>query len=355
MLLSVLSFIAILLVSRLEEIAQFATLGAKPSHLLLFILYQIPYIIPIALPLSSLLASMIVVQRLSQTHELTALRAGGLSLRMVVAPLLFAGAFLFLLTFTLASEVATSSHLATRQMAYRLTAENPLLLLSSAKLAKQKNVYVQMDTVKSGKALKNLILALPNPSQNRMALCLAKKVESEGPFLKAYEVTLLSTIPSETFDHLVIENQQLLHAAAPDFAQALRKKGWRISPDHLNFRLLRSRTQALQEEFGKQIGRQGSKHLAETYSEFIRRLSFGLSGYSFTLLGVAYGLGISRCPSKRRVLYVLALAALSLTAFFLGKEFDHLFLVATSLFLLPHVWIFASSIWTIRKVARGFE
>lgn len=76
--LSVFSFIAILLVSRLEEIAQFAALGAKLSYLALFILYQIPYVLPIAIPISCLISAMLLFQRLSHTHELTALRAGGL-------------------------------------------------------------------------------------------------------------------------------------------------------------------------------------------------------------------------------------------------------------------------------------
>jgi len=45
LILCVVSFIAILLVSRLEEIAEFASLGAPFSYLARFTLYHIPYIL----------------------------------------------------------------------------------------------------------------------------------------------------------------------------------------------------------------------------------------------------------------------------------------------------------------------
>ena len=53
-----LSFIAVLLILRLDEIAHFATLGPEGQPLLRFIAYQIPYILPIALPISSLIAAI---------------------------------------------------------------------------------------------------------------------------------------------------------------------------------------------------------------------------------------------------------------------------------------------------------
>src|SRR5438132_1223109 len=76
-----LAFVAILLTMQLDDIAHFAALGAPFHYILLFTFHQIPYILPIALPLSCLIASLLLMQRLSNTHELTALRASGFSLR----------------------------------------------------------------------------------------------------------------------------------------------------------------------------------------------------------------------------------------------------------------------------------
>lgn len=109
--LALISFIAILMSVRLDDIASFASLGTAQSRLLLFILYQIPYIIPIAVPVSSLLAGLLTFSRLSSTSELTAFRSSGISLRQITSPILMAAVVLSLLNFFLVSEVSTSSNL----------------------------------------------------------------------------------------------------------------------------------------------------------------------------------------------------------------------------------------------------
>src|ERR1700722_4320174 len=129
LILCTLSFIALLLTSRLEEIAHIATYGANFKLVFLFAAYQIPTILPIAISISALISSLLLFQRLSQTYELTAFRALGISLRSILCPLLLAGALLGVMNFYISSEIATATHLQTRKMAYALTSINPLLLL----------------------------------------------------------------------------------------------------------------------------------------------------------------------------------------------------------------------------------
>ena len=88
-LLSVCTFIAVLLVSRFKEIARFAALSSDSLKTALFVVYQFPLILPMAIPISALIASLLLFQRLSRGSELTALRASGLSLRSILTPLLF--------------------------------------------------------------------------------------------------------------------------------------------------------------------------------------------------------------------------------------------------------------------------
>lgn len=346
LLLSVISFITILLVSRLSEIAHFATLGAPISYLALFTLYQIPYILPLAIPISCLLSSVILFQRLSHTRELVALRAGGLSLKQIIAPLLIAGVFLSLLCFYIVSELATTSHLATRKMAYELTSKNPLLLLQSAKIAKLKGAFVQMDPVQNGRSAQDLVIALNNRANKRLCLCLAKKVDMIEGEMRGEKVNLISSIPGGEIDHLMLENQEKLSSSAPEFARILRKKGWKIANDHLKFSLLRVRAEHFRKE---------GKSSAKCFSEMARRLSLGIAAFTFTLLGVSFGMEISRNQTKRGIVYVLILSAFALLTFFVGKELDHIFWLATTLFLLPHLLIVAASLWTLSRVHRGIE
>ncbi len=363
LILSLFSFIAILLVSRFQEIAAITTMGAKGSYLMLFALYQILYILPISLPISCLIAAMILFQRLSNTYELTALRAGGLSLHWIISPVLIAGAFLALGNFYLTSELATASHLASRKKIYDLMSTNPLLLLQNAKIANLRGAYVQMDPVLSGKEAHNLFIILNNRSNKRLNLCLAKRIEMNGNDLLAEKVSLISSLPQEKdegFDHLMIENQHKMSASADEFARmVVGNRGWKIANDHLKFSLLRIRKEHLLKEISTEanLGNRAKlrRHLEKSRTEIIRRVSLGLAAFTFTLMGVAYGMEISRNQTYRGIISVLILTALALIAFFIGKEFDHLFWIATLFFLLPHLIIVLCSIWTIRRVNKGIE
>src|SRR3972149_1219366 len=109
-------FIAILLVTKLREIAEFASCSSGPSSIILFTLYQIPQILPFAISISALISSVILFQRLSQTSELTAIRANGLSLNAILSPLFFASLFLSFLNFYVASELAPRSYFKSKEI-----------------------------------------------------------------------------------------------------------------------------------------------------------------------------------------------------------------------------------------------
>src|SRR3990167_1572836 len=67
--LSILAFICILLITRLKQIAGFATLASGFISLILFVFYQIPYILPIAISISCLISSVILFQKMSNIKD----------------------------------------------------------------------------------------------------------------------------------------------------------------------------------------------------------------------------------------------------------------------------------------------
>ncbi|HEY4832625.1 MAG TPA: LptF/LptG family permease, partial [Waddliaceae bacterium] len=257
-------------------------------------------------------------------------------------------------------------------MAYDLSSVNPILLLQSAKIARLQDAFIQMDPVRNVEVAQNLVIALNNRSGKRLNLCIAKQIEMEGDKLLAKHVSIISSAPAEnSFDHLVIENQQLMTSSAPEIVKLLHKTGWRIANDHLTFSLLRIRTKLLQEQvalYHKQahspetqcvpargIDEKAIRNLSKCYTEYVRRFSVGLSTFTFTLLGIAFGITIGRNRTKRDILIVLGISACCLIAFCLGKELAHLFWIASLFFLLPHALIILASLWSIRKVQRGIE
>jgi lipopolysaccharide export system permease protein len=364
--LSVVSFLAILLTTRLNEIAHFAALGAQGLYVFWFALYQIPYILPIVLPISCLISTMLLVQRLSATHELTALRASGLAIKDILSPLLLAASLLSLFNFYIVSEVATHSHLKTRVLEQELRSLNPLLLLENNQFMKIKGLYINnMGKTRQSESASDIVIAFSNNKNHRLSLMLSKVIQNNASTLLAKNVTLMNSMAAhqrELFDHLILENIKLTSTPIQDFSQTLRKQGSRrIHTDYLKLSLLLMRAQ---EDFmGWHQKKESALHSNDFYkrrtfcclSEILRRISLSIAVLTFTLMGLSFGISISRKQTYRNIFWTLCLAILFLVSYFLAKGLDHFLFLTAPLYILPHVIIVSVSIWSIKRISKGIE
>jgi lipopolysaccharide export system permease protein len=363
----VFAFVSILLTMRLDEIAHFAALGAPLFYILLFTLYQIPYILPIAIPISCLIASLILIQRLSSTQELTALRACGFGLKDLLSPILLASVFLAILNFWIVSELATQSHLKTNILKSELRAINPLLLLNNKHLMRLKGIYFDaLGPSRVGESASDVILAIPNNHQHRLNLLIARELKALQSVFIGKEVTLITTLPfdeEEQFDHLLIENMEESVTLVQDFAQLLRKKVWTVNNDYLKTSLLlvriKEQAQALEKAKKEKRPLDEVKHLRQqlyrSFSDIARRISIALAVFSFTLLGTAFGIHIGRSRKKRSLYLTIFLTVFYLIAFFVAKGTDQNWALASSLYLGPHLILIFSSIVMLKRVTKGIE
>jgi len=89
---SAVSFVLIfILVDIFEKLDMFIDHKAPYYLVSLFYVYQIPYIIILTLPVAMLLASMATVSQMARHHEIVAMKAAGLSLYRIFAPLFLIG------------------------------------------------------------------------------------------------------------------------------------------------------------------------------------------------------------------------------------------------------------------------
>lgn len=367
LILCTITFIAILFTMRLEEIARFATLGADLWSLMGFILHQIPYILPIAIPVSCLISATLLVQRLSQTHELTAFRASGFAISDILIPILISSAVLSTVNFYIVSEMATQSHLSAGLLKSELRAINPLLLARNKHLMELKGFYFEtLGPSHLGESASDIVLAMPNKNNNRLNLMVAKKMQSAPLNFTGEGVTIISSVGKEggeRFDHLMLENIKKATISIQDFSQMIQKKVWTLNNDHLRLPLLLVRMdkewQDLQEaqRAQKPEGEQKliQRNLHRGFSEMMRRFSVAIAAFTFTLMGTAFGISISRNRSNRALFYMIALSALYLIAFFAAKAVDHKILFAATLYFAPHLLIIASSWWMLKRVSTGIE
>lgn len=367
LLLSITTFIAVLVTTRLDEIAHFATLGSESRYIFLFILYQIPYVLPIALPISALISALILVQGMSNSHELTAMRACGLAVREIFTPIILAASLLAVVSFYFVSEMATSSHLYTSLLKNELRSINPLLMLTNKHLMKLKGMHFDtLGASRLGESASSVIVAIPNKRNGRLDLVLAGKMSANATHFIAEDVTLISNIPAQdenSTDLIALENIKNANTSVNDFAQLIQKKVWNLNDDHLNLALLlvRLNDHWMTLEKAKEENKPASeiktlqRAVNRNISEIIRRISLALAVLTFTVMGASFGVTISRLKSNRGLLYVVLLTGLFLTAYFSATGISHLLIASTLLYLVPHGLIILASIWVVYRASRGVE
>lgn len=366
--LCVVAFVIILMTMRLDEIAHFAALGSESFTILWFALQQVPYILPIALPISALISAILLVQGLSKSHELTAMRACGFSLRDVLMPLLSAALFLSALNFYIISELSTASHLNAGLLKNQLRSINPLILLHSKHLMLTKGFY--FDTLgpsRIGELAQDIILISTNKHHDRLNLMVAKKLQASPISFVGHHISLLTSLRAqedEALEHLMLENINETSTTVKDFSQMLESKIWAINNDHLNLPLLlvklHNEGQHLQQvRMDTPTDTIKIKQALQTchrcYLEIIRRVSVALGVFSFTLMGIAFGINISRNSSNRGIIFVVLLGTMFLVAFFGAKEADYNLILGSLLYLLPHIIIIGASLWMLKRINHGIE
>lgn len=351
------AFVAILLTMRLDEIAHFATMGAPLHSLLVFIVNQIPYILPIALPLSSLISAFILMQRLSSSRMLSALRSCGISLSTILAPLLLVAAFLSLGNFLVTSELATHSHLSNNLMKSEMRAVNPLLLLNNKHLMRMKGYHFEsLGSSRVGESASNIVLAIPSTHQHRIHLLVAEKLQVTPSLFNGEGITIITSAEGESeedFDNLLIENVEHSSTQVADLRDMLHKKITTLHGDHLQLNLLFAKLKGL-----RQAGLKDKAAREEYYqgvSEILRRISIAIAVFSCTLLGAAMGISIARRKKRVPLAITIGLTTLYLIAFFMAKSQGAHVEKAALFYFLPHLIIIGAAITAIRRIERGIE
>jgi len=359
-LLCLISFIAILLTTRLDEIAHFATLGSEGLMILWFTLHQIPYLLPIAIPISSLISTIILLQRMSHTHEMTAFRACGLSLREVLTPILISGLFIAAVNFYIVSELATQSHLVTSLTKMELRSVNPLLLLHNKHLMRLKGAYSDtLGNSKIGEFAGDIIIAMPNKHNSSINLIVARNLQADPLNFHGKNLTLITPMnPLNTpkGDQLMVENMQSMHTAIKDFL-------WTLNNDPLRLGLFTARTLDFERRIKKPRAhdenevtrKQLKRSINRGYAEIFHRLSISIAVFTFTLMGAAFGINIGRHGTNRGIVYVIGLASLYIVAFFSAKALENQMFTASLLYFIPHVIIITLSLYMLTRLSKGIE
>jgi lipopolysaccharide export system permease protein len=129
-----------LLIDFFEKIRRFVEYGATPLPILLFFSLKLPKIIFEMTPLALLFASVLVLSYFTRTHEITAMKASGVSLMRVMTPLLGLGLVIGLILM-----MANWSLIATANRQSKIIKQTQIEKKAQTAYFKQQRVWLRLD------------------------------------------------------------------------------------------------------------------------------------------------------------------------------------------------------------------
>jgi lipopolysaccharide export system permease protein len=131
-----------------------ATFGAVAQAVALLI----PYVLVYALPMGLLTSTLLVFGRFSADHELTAVRAGGVSLIALITPVLLVSVALSGLCALINTQWAPECHVAYQKVLYRIGVRSPVALLTEKTFIRDFKGYIVYASKVDGQELKDVLI-----------------------------------------------------------------------------------------------------------------------------------------------------------------------------------------------------
>lgn len=338
--LSIFVFIVMLLLTRTKEIARFYALSDSIKDVYLFICLQIPHILPWAIPISCFISAYLLFQSFSQTSELTAMRAFGISIKGLITPLLFASLVISSINFYILSEISFASYFKSRKLLIEKTSVNPIQLLKRQKLLKIKDSFVTFQN-KDPDTAQNLLWIMNH--KNRLALFSAKELCLDKEKIIGKNTAFLFSLKEDKdpLSHLIIENHQSIISSANDLSNLMKKSRWSFYPSAMPLRLLKIHKQ---------------NHPAEKTNlsyELLKRSSIALTSLVFTLTGIAFGIHIKKTRAKKKILYPIFLLSLIILAHLSAKQLKTHLITSFCIYFIPQLLVIGINIRELNKLQKG--
>jgi len=273
----------------LKETFELISQGVPLSFVLRFMIYSLPFMLSLTIPFGILVATMLVFGRMSADNEITALRACGVSVFQIIAPLIILTFAFTCLSLWLQVQVGPRFAGAAKDLTRRVAVEHPIALLKNDADNELGNYIINVSDLDREGRMRGIQIFEFNEGKS----WIKKDITAQtGEILLDPERKVMTVV-------LYKANYQEY-----DSADALPRRGIseRIQiPFNYDEQFNRSRLTARpgyllpQHLFGRLMleARRG-EDITYLLVELNKRLAFGLSPLSFLLLGIPLAIRTSR-------------------------------------------------------------
>jgi lipopolysaccharide export system permease protein len=326
LLMTVLVFTFVLLLGNLfKEIAALIASGqVAPGFLLKAIGLLIPYVLVFSLPMGMLTATLLVFGRFSADHELTAARAGGISLLSLSAPVLAIGVLMSALSGWMNLQVAPQCRVAYKTMLFEYGLENTAALLTEKGFTDFPDHRVYVGSI-SGDTLRDVVIYQHDEAGN-LKLRMHAEEASLGVDAKTEQV-MLTLRSVDGFEFSDGKERTFVYSKYGPMALGNKTEASKQRPPklkELGFGQLRARIAEL-----KQQGKDPTPAQIQLHQKVA--LSFACIG--FTLIGIPLAIRTHRRETNIGIAMALVLVTAYYGLIVLGQALEG------HPGLLPHLWM----------------
>ena len=261
-----------------------------------------PDVLRYAMPLAMLVATVLVFSRMSADDEITALRASGISLWQVAAPVLLLAAGLTAFCLWINFEVAPKSHYARRQLTRDLGDEDPLALLSEGTFVDDFPGVKIYCGKKDGHRIEDLIFIKFGDDVAEFELKAKVGIADYDPTNRVLNIDLQQVRISEFDTDTGVATRTLSADSYPlqlNLDSILSRKGAvRKKPSDMGFLELLLAIRNIRQVFPDILEENVGPMRAKMAVDATRRMALALACFSFAILGIPLGIQSSRRESS---------------------------------------------------------
>jgi len=348
--LSVATFTGLLLLGNvLKDVFDLVAAGrVEPATAAYAVLLLIPFALAFALPIGLLTGSLLTFSRLSVDQELTAIRAGGISILAAIAPVLGLAVVLTGVNAWLNLSVGPKCRLAFRGLSDEILRKGPAAFIGEGRYVDLGNFTLYAREVQ-GNVLKDVLIY----GTTNSATDGGKPIRNLDVWASEAEILVgTNGFPSE----IRLINAQGLYLSGGEWQSIFNAE--HIEPirafqpaSTLKPKLSLMSFPELLEEL--ELRRDAGDALEPVRVQIHKQLAFSFSCIGFTLVGIPLGIRVQRRETNVGVALALALLGLYYSFIILGQSLDtraHLY--PHLIFWIPNLGFIAAGIWLLRRAER---
>jgi len=271
--------------------------GISPMLIAKFFLQNVPYILSFSMPISMLFAALLLFGRLSMDNEISAMKACGMSLWRLIAPLIVLSVLLTGVCLYINCDVAPNAKYAKKKLLRSIGVGEPVKLLEEGRFIKDFPGLMIYVGSKNGYEVKDVVAyELTDDGRIKRSIRAQRGVIEPDDVNKILRVKLYDgniEIPDMDDPHDITKTDystfEYIQLKPLDFKEMLKKKKIWVKPGYMGMAMLIDHIRNVERDFPMISAKEQAKERSYLIFEANRRVCVAIACFSFILIGIPLG------------------------------------------------------------------